>query len=228
MLNDPDFYFRTLFEESPVLIWIEDLSELKNYLNFLKKENTDFRKYFDENPSEIAKCAQMVKVVDMNKSLMDLMEEESKAEALGPISKYHNHPYQITPFKEAVIELSKGNLQNLVEGYTTPRKGGAKIYLQFLTHIPQMYASTWEEAWVFVFDLTKWKALETKLKEMVHKNKFLLDLLTHDLRNYHLQSQGFLDLILRGEPREHEEVTKYLTTAKRGIQRATHLLENVS
>jgi len=229
LLKDSDILLQTLFKESPVSIWRENLSELKEYLDSLKNKTKDIRKYFDENPSEILKCAQIVKVFDVNKSIMDLLiiDEESKSELIGPLLKNIYQPSEMKGFKEAVIELSKGNLHNLVEGYKTTKQG-TKIYLQYLTYVPEIYSSTWEEAWVFVFNLTEQKALESKLNEKVSKNEFLIDLLTHDLANYHATSQGFLDIILAGRSIKDEENINYLTKAKKGIQKATKLLENVS
>jgi signal transduction histidine kinase len=216
-----------LFEESPLSIWKEDLSDLKKYLDSLKKKTDNIRKYLDENPSEILKCAQLVKVVDVNKSMMELIEEESKNELLGPFLKHLSLPSTVPPFKEALIDLSEGNFQSFVEGYTVSKKGKL-IYLKYLQYIPAMFASTWAEAWVLVFDLTEYKARESILNEKASKNEFLIDLLTHDLRNYHTQCQGYVDLILEGKANRHEHVINYLSKAKNGIQQAIKLLENVS
>jgi len=226
-LTNLDTIIRDLFEESPLVIWREDLSDLKKYLDSLKNKTDNIRKYLDETPSEIKKCAQLVKVLDVNKSLMELIEEESKNELLGPFLKHMSIPSTIPPLKEAVIDLSEGNLQSFVEGYTITKKGKL-IYLKYLTYIPEKFASTWAEAWVLVFDLTEYKAKESILNEKASKNEFLIDLLTHDLRNYHTLSQGYVDIILDGKVSQHEDVINCLSKAKKGMQQATKLLENVS
>ncbi|UCG89577.1 MAG: HAMP domain-containing histidine kinase [Candidatus Heimdallarchaeota archaeon] len=226
-MSDLDINFRDLFKGSPLSIWKEDLSDLKKYLDSLKNKTDNIRKYFDENPSEVMKCAQLVKVFDVNESMMELIEEESKNELLGPLLKHMGLPFQVPPFKEAVIDLAEGNLQSFVEGYTLTKKGKL-IYLKYLTYIPEKFASTWGEAWVLVFDLTEYKAKESILDEKVSTNEFLIDIVTHDLRNYIAQCQGYIDIILVGKVNQHEHVLNYLSKAKKGIQQATKLLENVS
>ncbi|MHA2203427.1 MAG: sensor histidine kinase [Candidatus Hodarchaeales archaeon] len=226
-MTDLDTIFRGLFEGSPLSIWREDLSDLKKYLDSLKKKTDNIRKYLDETPSEIMKCAQLVKIFDVNKSMMELIEEESKNELLGPFLKQLSIPSTVPPFKEAVIDLSEGNLQSIVEGYTITKKGKL-IYLKYLTYIPEMFASTWAEAWVLVFDLTEYKTKESILNEKASNNEFLIDLLTHDLRNYHAQCQGYVDLLLVENVSQQEHVINYLSKVKKSIQHATKLLEDVS
>ena len=208
-------------------MWKEDLSELKTYLNSLKEKTDDIRKHLDENPSEIMKCAQLIKIIDFNRAMMEVMEEESRSELLGPLLKHMNLPFQVSPLKEALIDLFEGKLQSLVEGYSITKKGKL-IYLKYLTYIPEKFASTWVEAWVLVFDLTEYKAKEAFLSEKVSNNEFLIDLMTHDLRNYHTQCQGYIDLLLYKQEKQPEDVITYLSKAKKGIQQATKLLENVS
>ncbi|UCG00804.1 MAG: HAMP domain-containing histidine kinase [Candidatus Heimdallarchaeota archaeon] len=226
-MTELDTIFRGLFEGSPLSIWKEDLSDLKKYLDSLKEKTDDIRQYFDENPSEIMKCAQLVKIVDVNRSMMELIEGESKRELLGSISKYMSLPFQVPPFKEAIIDLSEGKSQSYVEGYTVTKKGKL-IYLRYLTYIPEKFVSTWAEAWVLVFDLTEYKAKESILNEKINENEFLIDLMTHDLRNYFTQFQGYIDIILTENLDQQEDVINFLSKAKKGIQQATKLLENVS
>jgi hypothetical protein len=103
--------------ESPLSVWKEDLSDLKKHIDSLKKKTNDFGKYLDENPSEIMKCAQLVKVTDVNKSLMELIEEESRSALLGPFLTHLVTPSTVPPFKEFLLDLSEGKLQSFAEGY---------------------------------------------------------------------------------------------------------------
>ena len=54
-LTESESRFRTIFRESPVAIWEEDLSGVKSRFDELRQSGvTDFRSYFDHNPEEIA------------------------------------------------------------------------------------------------------------------------------------------------------------------------------
>ncbi|MFX0125123.1 MAG: hypothetical protein ACFFAE_15940 [Candidatus Hodarchaeota archaeon] len=90
-MSDLDIIFRDLIKGSPLSIWKEDISDLKKYLGSLKEKTDDIRKYLDKNPSKIMKCAQLVKIVDFNRSMMELFEGESKNELLGPLLKDMNY-----------------------------------------------------------------------------------------------------------------------------------------
>ncbi|MHA2246463.1 MAG: ATP-binding protein [Candidatus Hodarchaeales archaeon] len=226
-MSDLDKILGDLIPKSPLSVWKQDLSDLKKYLDSLKKKTDNIRKYFDENPSEIMKCAQLVKVFDVNKSMMELIEEESRDELLGSFLKHLVLPSTVPPFKEALIELSEGKLQSIVEGYTLTKKGKL-IYLKYLTYIPEKFALTWKEAWVLVFDLTEYKTKELMLNEKASKNEFLIDLLTHDLRNFHHLTLSYLDILLSGKVNQHEDTLNYLSKANTSIRRANKLLDNVS
>lgn len=73
-------HYISLFEDSPVPIWDEDFSEIKKYIERLRKERgvEDFKKYFEDNPLEIMRCSDMLVVNNVNKAVVELNEAPSK------------------------------------------------------------------------------------------------------------------------------------------------------
>ena len=81
---------------------------------------------------------------------------------------------------------------------------------------------------VLVFDLTEYKTKELMLNEKASTNEFLIDLLTHDLRNYHMVIEGYLEYIVDKKVNKHEDVLNFLSKANSSIKRASKLIGDVS
>ncbi|MHA1967605.1 MAG: sensor histidine kinase, partial [Candidatus Hodarchaeales archaeon] len=228
--SDPNY--RIFFTDSPISLWRGNLSKLKDYLELLKGKITDFRTYFNENPSEVKKCAELVKGFSVNQTLVKFFEVDSEIELFGPIGNHMSIHMPSTGifslFKDSLIELCMGNRHIIVEGFSSTVKG-KKIYIQVRTYIPEMTISTWEEAVVIIIDLTKKKNLELRLRETAENYEFLIDLITHDLKNYYCLSKISLDLILDGYVKPTDElITQCLNKSRKGIMKGRDLLNNVS
>ncbi|MHA1967586.1 MAG: sensor histidine kinase, partial [Candidatus Hodarchaeales archaeon] len=228
--SDPNY--RIFFADSPISLWRGNLSKLKDYLELLKGKVNDFRTYFNENPSEVKKCAELVKGFSVNQTLVKFFECDSEIELFGPINNHmSNHMPSsglFSLFKDSLIQLCMGNRHIIVEGFSSTVKG-KKIYIQVRTYIPEMVISTWEEAVVIIIDLTEKKNLELRLRETAKNYEFLIDLITHDLKNYYCLSKISLDLILDGYVKSTDElISQSLNISRKGIIKGKDLLNNVS
>jgi PAS domain-containing protein len=86
-LHHSEARFKILFENSPISLWEEDYSQVKVYFDHLRSTGvTDFQDYFDKHPEAVKKCASLVKVLDVNRATLDLMQVEDKSELLGGLS----------------------------------------------------------------------------------------------------------------------------------------------
>jgi len=60
-MNDEYSTFKELFDSSPTPMWDEDITDLINHFNSLKKEGIkDFKKYF-ENEDNLNECIRKIK-----------------------------------------------------------------------------------------------------------------------------------------------------------------------
>ncbi len=83
--------YRELFEASPVSLWEDDFSEVKQFLDELRKSGvSDFDAYFANHPKDFAKCASLMRVVNVNKATLDLTGAKSKDEIIGGERKHRN------------------------------------------------------------------------------------------------------------------------------------------
>ncbi len=79
--------YRSLFEESPVSIWEEDFSAVKQYLDHLREEGVaDLASYLKDHPEIIVACAGLVKVLDINGAALDLHKAKSKKDLLDHLT----------------------------------------------------------------------------------------------------------------------------------------------
>lgn len=80
-LQQSEARYRSLFEESPISLWEEDFSAVKVYLDGLRSQGiTDFEAYFEQHPAELGRCAQMVRVIDVNQATLKLCKVSDKKE----------------------------------------------------------------------------------------------------------------------------------------------------
>jgi PAS domain S-box-containing protein len=100
--------YKNLFENSPVPLWEEDFSAIFAHIEKLKKNKiTDFRKYFDQHPEEVLKCAGLVKVIDVNMAALQLYKAQNKEQLRGNLNKTFTKN-SLAVFKEELIAIAEG------------------------------------------------------------------------------------------------------------------------
>ena len=67
----------------------------------------DVRAYFEAHPEEMQRCADLIKVVDINRATLEMYEAESKEQLLKSIASVFS-PESYPAFKEAIIALAEG------------------------------------------------------------------------------------------------------------------------
>ncbi|MFA5329768.1 MAG: PAS domain S-box protein [Prolixibacteraceae bacterium] len=110
-LHKSEQRYRNLFENAGTAIWEADLSVVINYINQLKKSGIlDFRMYFNQHIDEVIKCASMVKLLDANKEILNLVKGKSKEEVLSRLFDFFIEE-SFDAVKEEFIGLAEGKLR---------------------------------------------------------------------------------------------------------------------
>ena len=132
-LSESEIRYRKLFDESPICVWAEDFTEVKQYLENLSARGvTDLEKYFDAHPDDVIHCASLIKILDVNQASLPIFEADKEEDLLDNISKVLGEeawPY----FKRELIAISGG--AKTYEGETIGRtlKGRKKsFYLKWV------------------------------------------------------------------------------------------------
>jgi len=145
--------YRALFEYAPISLWEQDLSRVKKHIDGLgDKGIIDFRKYFDDHPEEVKICADLLRIIDVNKSTLELYEAESKEELLSSMKQILTQEAQ-EGLKEELIALSEGRTFELESINRTLK--GKEITVLIKAIIPPGSEETWSKVLVSVHDLTE-------------------------------------------------------------------------
>jgi PAS domain S-box-containing protein len=76
-------FYRMLYDQSPVSLWVEDFSEIYSSLKALREEGVqDLRAYFHTYPEKFIQCSKLLKIVDVNQTTLKLFGAKTKQELI--------------------------------------------------------------------------------------------------------------------------------------------------
>ena len=154
-------HYQTLFEDSPISLWQEDLTDLRTYLKNLQNSGVqDIRAYFEAHPEELHRCANLIKVVDINRATLEIYAADSKEQLLDSIASIFS-PGTYRTFKEVIIALAEGQTWFETETVSTTLTGKENHILLRLRVLPG-FENAGNEVLVSIVDITEQKrAAET-------------------------------------------------------------------
>lgn len=176
-LNASEARYHDLFENSPVSLWEEDSSEVKAFIDSLRKSGiTNFRTYFDNHPEAVHKCAAMVRIIDVNKATLTMYKAKSKEHLLcGLPRSFDKGLFDV--YKEALIALAEG--RTLFEAETITRTfNGSKNYVFLRMSVSPGFEQTWARIFVSLIDITERKRIEEALRRRIDFEKTVVNIST--------------------------------------------------
>ncbi len=163
-----------MFQSSPVSIWQEDFTEVKQYFDRLHKKGIqDLKTYLHEYPEKVLDLAKMVKIVDVNKATLDLFQAQSKQElyeGLAPI--FNKKSYDV--FRDELVALSKGKTRFSSEAVNRTLKGEERHLLLNL-FVAQGFEKSLSCVFVHIIDISPLKRREEKLRNSEQKYRALIE-----------------------------------------------------
>ncbi len=147
---------RGIFENSPISLWEEDFSRVKGFIDGLRARGVkDFGKYFENDPEAVAKCAAMVKVLDVNNASLQLFKARTKDELQRGLGRtFSGKSYDA--FKEELMAITRGENTFETEAITQTLKGDKKNVVVRWSVAPG-YENTLSKVLVSVSDITELK-----------------------------------------------------------------------
>jgi PAS domain S-box-containing protein len=155
---------QTLFEYSPISIWEEDLSEVQAHFDHLRASGvTDFRAHFEGHPEDVARCAALVKVLDVNQTSVRLFEARSKDEMSTSLLSFFTAA-SLAVLKEELIVLAEGGTRFESEAPIRTLAGGERTVFLSLKVVPGC-ERTLTHVLISFTDVTERKQLEAQFRQ---------------------------------------------------------------
>lgn len=224
--------YRNLFEDSPISLWEEDSSDIKNYIDDLRSKGIkDFRGYFETHPEEVIRCTSMVKVVNVNKATVSLFRALGKKELMSGLGQiFTEHSYGL--FKEELIAIARGRTEFEGEDVVKTMAGNViHVYLKW--SVAPGHEADYSKRHVSIMDITERKRAEEAIKkyaeeleESNYMKELFIDIMHKDLMNPLATASGFIELLKEGETQPQKRA--YIETVERSLARATEIIDSAT
>jgi PAS domain S-box-containing protein len=164
ILNLNDTYNRSLFEGSPVSLWVEDFSEVMEYLARLKEKGiSDFTSYLNKHPQVTSDCIRLLRVIDVNQATLKMYGARNIKELMDNIHIIMQED-AILLVKETLIALFEGKKQFNKQG-SNYRLNGERMEVSMSWMITSDNIDAFRNVIVSFLDLTEIKKVQSELSE---------------------------------------------------------------
>ncbi|MDD2388305.1 MAG: MEDS domain-containing protein [Desulfobacterales bacterium] len=173
-LIDSEKHYRSFFENSPISLWEEDLSDVKQHIVQLKKTGVkDFEKYFKTHPEEVRLCAGLVNIVDVNEATLPLYKANDKKELFTSLDNvFGEASYEV--FKKELIAIAEGCLT--FEGEAVNKTlTGETVDLSLKWSVAPGHEQSLSKILVSIIDVTERKRAEMALKESENRFRSIIE-----------------------------------------------------
>jgi len=156
-------YAEGLFTHSPVSLWVEDFSAIRQLLEEVRSQGiTDFRVFTDVHPEFVERCMSEIRVLDVNQATLELFGAKTKDDLLkrqSDILRDSTLPH----FREQLIDLWNGRLfqRREVVNYSLE---GEEIHVLMQFSVLPGHEADWALVQVALTDITARKKAEAYLE----------------------------------------------------------------
>ena len=156
-------YARGLLQHSPVSLWVEDFSKVKQLIDEARERGiVDFRVFTDVHPEFVERCMSEIRVIDVNRRTLELFAAPSKQVLLQRLGDVFRDS-MAQPFREQLIDLWDGKLfqQREVVNYSLD---GAELHFLMQFSVLPGREHNWSLVQVALADITARKKAEAYLE----------------------------------------------------------------
>jgi PAS domain S-box-containing protein len=179
-LRESQAEYKSLFEDSPTPLWLEDQSEVKKSLDHLKNSGvTDFAEYFQSHPEVVRELLSKVKILDVNRATSRLYEAPNREAYQEGLARLFTEE-AFDSFRKQLVEMTEGSIQFQNE-YTALTFSGDKKRISLTWSVAPGYEKSFSRVFVSTIDITELKRMEDELRQYSTKLEQLVAERTREL-----------------------------------------------
>ena len=161
-LHESEARYRSLFEDSPLLLLEEDFSAVKQRLDDLRAQGvTDFKTYLIQHPQVVTECAALVRVIDMNKAALKTHGTASKEDIIKNINLNFNKVVQMS-FHDELLLIANGAISFDIEVINQTMEGKT-VTLNLNWAAAHGHENNLSKVIISMIDITERKQLTEKM-----------------------------------------------------------------
>jgi len=227
--------YRRLFEDSPISLWEEDLSQVKRDLDRLRAFGVgDLSAYFDQQPGAVQELLAKIRVVDVNQATVRLYQAESKEELVAGLANIIA-PAGLAAAKEHLVHIAAGNTRWRGEVANQTMTGELRL-LDITWQVFPGCEESWSRAVASAIDITEERRaieesrrLESQLRQAQKMEALgmLAGGVAHDFNNLLTVILGNAEMALEGVDKGtalHKELSLIERTTRRAAELTQQLL----
>lgn len=156
-------YAEGLFEHSPVSLWVEDFSTIKQLMDDIRLRGIeDFRVFTDVHPEFVQRCISEIRIIDVNRHTLEMFGAANTAELVANAAHVFREDMQ-RHFREQLIDLWNGKIFHTREvvNYTL---GGDMLHVHLQFSVLPGHEDDWALVQVALTDITARKKAEAYLE----------------------------------------------------------------
>jgi len=157
-------FYRMLFDQSPVSIWVEDFSGVLDKVQEIRAKGvTDLRAYLQTYPEQLFECVSRLKVVDVNKTTLWLYKAKTKQELYENLHVIFKDE-ALDCLMESVLALAEDRKYFDGQGINYDLAGN-RLHFNISWSIPGGEKRDYENVIVAMQDMTRLATIRSELEE---------------------------------------------------------------
>ena len=222
-LRESEEGYRSLFENAPAALWVEDFSDVKHYLNHLRDTGVDdLEAYLKANPGALAECAARVKILDVNQQALELYQARDKQALMTGLSRIVT-PQSLEALAKELVVINAGGKRSTtdIENLTL---AGEKRQLVMQWFVAPGHETDYGRVFLSFLDVTETRALEAQLLQAQKMESIgtLAGGIAHDFNNIMQAISGYTQLLLWDRGPEDPDIDN-LRAIEKAADRASKL-----